>query len=139
MKSASMFRSLRRRNFRLFLGGQLVSNLGTWMQNVALAWLVLQVTHSPFDVGAVSAVQFVPALLFGAYGGVVADRFPKRNLLVLTQSGLALSAATLATLDLTGTALCGRSTASLSSRARSGPSTCPPARPSCPRWWAWTT
>ena len=98
----AMFRSLRRRNFRLFLSGQLVSNLGTWMQNVALVWLVLQITHSPFDVGVVSAVQFVPALLFGAYGGVVADRFPKRSLLVFTQSGLALSAATLATLDLTG-------------------------------------
>ncbi len=94
-----MFRSLRRRNFRLFLGGQLVSNLGTWMQNVALAWLVLQITHSPLDVGVVSAVQFVPSLVFGAYGGVVADRFRKRNLLVFTQSGLALAAATL---DLTG-------------------------------------
>jgi MFS family permease len=102
MKAPSLFRSLRRRNFRLFLSGQLVSNLGTWMQNVALAWLVLQITHSPLDVGVVSAVQFVPALAFGAYGGVVADRFPKRNLLVFTQSGLALAAATLATLDLTG-------------------------------------
>ena len=56
-----MFRSLRRRNFRLFLAGQLVSNLGTWMQNVALAWLVLQISHSPLDVGVVSAVQFVPS------------------------------------------------------------------------------
>jgi MFS family permease len=102
MKSPTMFRSLRRRNFRLFLGGQLVSNLGTWMQNVALAWLVLQITHSPLDVGVVSAVQFVPSLVFGAYGGVVADRFPKRGLLVFTQSGMALAAATLATLDLTG-------------------------------------
>ena len=102
MRAPSLFRSLRRRNFRLFLSGQLVSNLGTWMQNVALAWLVLQITHSPLDVGVVSAVQFVPALAFGAYGGVVADRFPKRNLLVFTQSGLALAAATLATLDLTG-------------------------------------
>ncbi|MGA3219403.1 MAG: MFS transporter [Acidimicrobiales bacterium] len=102
MKAPGLFRSLRRRNFRLFLGGQLVSSLGTWMQNVALAWLVLQITHSPLDVGVVSAVQFVPSLAFGAYGGVVADRFPKRNLLVFTQSGLALAAASLATLDLTG-------------------------------------
>ena len=102
MKGPTMFRSLRRRNFRLFLSGQLVSNLGTWMQNVALAWLVLQITHSPFDVGAVSAVQFVPALVFGAYGGVVADRFPKRSLLVCTQSGLALAAAGLAVIDLSG-------------------------------------
>ncbi len=97
-----MFRSLRRRNFRLFLAGQLVSNLGTWMQNVALVWLVLQISHSPFDVGVVSAVQFVPALAFSAYGGVVADRFAKRNLLVLTQSGMAVAAAALAALDLTG-------------------------------------
>jgi len=97
-----MFRSLRRRNFRLFLAGQLVSNLGTWMQNVALAWLVLQISHSPFDVGVVSAVQFVPSLAFSAYGGVVADRFAKRNLLVLTQSGMAVAAGALAALDLTG-------------------------------------
>jgi MFS family permease len=97
-----MFRSLRRRNFRLFLGGQLVSNLGTWMQNVALAWLVLQISHSPFDVGAVSAFQFVPSLALGAYGGVVADRFPKRTVLICTQSGLALTAAGLAVIDLTG-------------------------------------
>ncbi len=97
-----MFRSLRRRNFRLFLAGQLVSNLGTWMQNVALAWLVLQISHSPLDVGVVSAVQFVPSLAFSAYGGVVADRFPKRNLLLITQSGLAVAAAALAALDLSG-------------------------------------
>ena len=97
-----MFRSLRRRNFRLFLAGQLVSNLGTWMQNVALAWLVLQISHSPLDVGVVSAVQFVPSLAFSAYGGVVADRFAKRNLLLITQSGLAVAAAALAALDLSG-------------------------------------
>jgi MFS family permease len=72
------------------------------MQNVALAWLVLQISHSPFDVGVVSAVQFVPSLAFSAYGGVVADRFFKRNLLVFTQSGMAVAAAGLAVLDLTG-------------------------------------
>jgi MFS family permease len=97
-----MFRSLRRHNFRLFLAGQLVSNLGTWMQNVALAWLVLQISHSPLDVGVVSAVQFVPSLAFSAYGGVVADRFFKRNLLLLTQSGMAVAAAALGALDLSG-------------------------------------
>jgi MFS family permease len=102
MSSTGMFRSLRRRNFRLFLAGQLVSNLGTWMQNVALAWLVLQISHSPLDVGVVSAVQFVPSLAFSAYGGVVADRFFKRNLLLLTQSGMAVAAAALGALDLSG-------------------------------------
>ena len=102
MSSPGMFRSLRRRNFRLFLAGQLVSNLGTWMQNVALAWLVLQISHSPFDVGVVSAVQFVPSLAFSAYGGVVADRFAKRSLLLITQSGMAVAAAALAALDLSG-------------------------------------
>jgi MFS family permease len=91
--------SLRRRNFRLFLVGQLVSNSGTWMQNVALAWLVLQVSHSPLDVGLVSALQFVPSLLFGVYGGLVADRFPKRKVLVFTQGGMASAAAVLAILD----------------------------------------
>jgi MFS family permease len=97
-----VFRSLRRRNFRLFLAGQLVSNCGTWMQNVALAWLVLQVSHSPLAVGLVSSLQFLPSLLFGAYGGVVADRFIKRKVLVLTQSGMAAAAGALAVLDLTG-------------------------------------
>ena len=97
-----VFRTLRRRNFRLFLAGQLVSNCGTWMQNVALAWLVLQVSHSPLAVGLVSSLQFLPSLLFGAYGGVVADRFAKRRVLVLTQSGMAAAAAALAVLALTG-------------------------------------
>src|SRR5579875_1822215 len=104
MTTRSFFRSLRRRNFRLFLAGQLVSNLGTWMQNVALAWLVLEVSHSPLDVGLVSALQFLPSLLFGAYGGVVADRFAKRWLLVLTQSGMGAAAAVLSVLDFSGAA-----------------------------------
>ncbi len=99
MSTGRVLVSLRRRNFRLFLAGQLVSNSGTWMQNVALAWLVLQVSHSPLDVGLVSALQFLPSLVFGVYGGLVGDRFQKRKVLVITQGGMAFAAALLATLD----------------------------------------
>jgi MFS family permease len=96
------FRSMRTRNYRLFAYGQLVSNSGTWMQILALGWLVLRMTNSGFAVGIVTALQFVPMLLIGTYGGVIADRYDKRNVLVLTQSGMAVSAAGLAVLTLTG-------------------------------------
>ena len=96
------FRSMRTRNYRLFAYGQLVSNSGTWMQILALGWLVLRMTNSGFAVGIVTALQFVPMLLIGTYGGVIADRYDKRNVLILTQSGMAVSAAGLAVLTLTG-------------------------------------
>jgi MFS family permease len=96
------FRSMRTRNYRLFAYGQLVSNSGTWMQILALGWLVLRMTNSGFAVGVVTALQFVPMLLIGTYGGVIADRLDKRNVLIVTQSGMALSAAGLAALTLTG-------------------------------------
>jgi len=79
------FRSLRVRNYRLFFGGQLVSLIGTWMQTMALAWLVLNITHSPAQVGFIVAVQFIPTLVGGIHGGLVADRFDKRKILLVTQ------------------------------------------------------
>ena len=84
--------ALRIRNFRLFWFGQLVSGLGTWMQVVALAWLVLEQTHSPVALGTVTMLQFLPLLLFSLPGGVVADRIPKRRLLIGTQTLAALQA-----------------------------------------------
>ena len=80
------FAALQHRNYRLFFFGQLVSLIGTWMQNVAQAWLVYELTNSPFKLGVVSFCAGVPVLLFSLWAGVVADRVPKRRLLVVTQT-----------------------------------------------------
>jgi MFS family permease len=79
------FRSLGRRNYRLFWFGQLVSLAGTWMQDVALSWLVLSLTQSPVALGWTMTIRFLPALLFSLYGGVVADRLPKRQTIIVAQ------------------------------------------------------
>ena len=97
-----MFRSLRVRNYRLYAGGQLVSLTGTWMQRVAQDWLVLELTNSGTARGIVTALQFLPSLLFGLWGGLLADRYDKRKLLLATQTGLALVALILGVLDVTG-------------------------------------
>ncbi|HSS93174.1 MAG TPA: MFS transporter [Candidatus Dormibacteraeota bacterium] len=78
--------ALRHRNYRLFLAGQIVSTVGTWMQSVAMPWLALELTHNGLLVGLVLATQFTPVLLFSQVGGVVADRYRKRNVLLATQS-----------------------------------------------------
>src|SRR5947199_3848715 len=78
-------RAFRYRNYRLFFAGQLTSLVGTWMMTVAQSWLVLQLTGNPFDLGIVAAVQFVPVLILGLFGGVIADALPKRRTLVATQ------------------------------------------------------
>ena len=80
------FRSLRARNFRLYFFGQVVSVTGTWMQGVAQAWLVLQLTGSGAVLGLTTGLQFLPILLGGPLAGVLADRVDKRRLLVMTQS-----------------------------------------------------
>lgn len=97
------FASLRIRNYRLFVTSQIVANTGLWMQRVAQDWLVLQLTHSPAAVGLTVALQFTPMLLFGLFGGVLADRHSKRMLLIMTQITAGLLALTLAVLTLTGT------------------------------------
>ncbi|HSS62235.1 MAG TPA: MFS transporter [Candidatus Limnocylindrales bacterium] len=78
--------ALRHRNYRLFLTGQIISTIGTWMQSVAMPWLALQITHSGLLVGLVLAAQFTPILLGGQFGGIVADRFRKRSILLATQT-----------------------------------------------------
>ncbi|MEV5933840.1 MFS transporter [Streptomyces sp. NPDC052079] len=101
-RSNSMFSSLRVRNYRLFFLGQVVSNIGTWMQRIAQDWLVLSLTGSAAAVGITTALQFLPMLLFGLYGGVLVDRLRKRPTLFVTQSAMALTALALAVLTLTG-------------------------------------
>jgi MFS family permease len=81
-----MLGALRHRNYRLFLTGQVISTVGTWMQSVAMPWLALELTHSGLLVGLVLAAQFTPVLLGGPFGGLVADRYRKRNVLLATQS-----------------------------------------------------
>jgi MFS family permease len=80
------FSSLKNRNYRLYFIGQIISVSGTWMQRLAQAWLILTLTHNNgFALGIESGLQFLPVLIFGAWGGVIADRFDKRRLLYLTQ------------------------------------------------------
>jgi len=82
---SSGLRAFRHRNFRLFAGGQLISIIGTWMQQVAQAWLVLELGGDTFTIGALVAAQFLPVAIFGLFGGVVADNIPKRATLLFTQ------------------------------------------------------
>jgi len=101
-RSVNPFLALRHRNFRLFFFGQLISFAGTWMQRIAQAWLVLQLTNSPFLLGIVGALQWTPMLLLSLVGGVVADRVDKRNLIVVTQTLQMLQAFGLGFLVLSG-------------------------------------
>jgi MFS family permease len=99
------FRSLSIRNYRLYASGAVVSNVGTWMQRVAQDWLVLQLTHNNGTaLGITTGLQFLPILLLSPYAGLIADRFPKRRLLQVTQLSLALPALVLGLLAVTGVA-----------------------------------
>jgi MFS family permease len=102
------FSSLHVRNYRLYYLGQIISTSGTFMQTVAQAWLVLSLTHSGKALGLATALQYLPILLLGPYGGVVTDRIPKRKILFYTQSISGVLALVLGT---------------------------PPARPSTSSWW----
>ena len=96
------FIALRHRNFRLFWFGQMISLIGTWMQSIGQAWLVLTLTHSALLLGVVGALQFLPVLILALFGGVLADRLPKRTMLLCTQSFALLQAAVLWILVATG-------------------------------------
>src|SRR5438132_3359150 len=96
------FGSLDTHNYRLYFGGHLVSHTGSWMQNMAEAWLVLKLTGSGVAVGATFACRFLPVLLFGLWGGVVADRYDRRTVLLVTQSLSAVLAVALWIVVLTG-------------------------------------
>src|SRR5215510_5413662 len=96
------FSALNQRDFRVFWSGQLVSLVGSWMQRVGQAWLVLELTNSAFKLGLISSLQFTPVLLFAVPGGAIADRLSKRRLLMLTQTVLMLQALALTILVWTG-------------------------------------
>ena len=96
------FHSLRYRNYRLFFGGQIVSQTGSWMQRIALAWFILQLTHSPFDVGVMAFAQFAPYMLFGLFAGVLADRLDARRTVIATQVAQLVTASALAWIALGG-------------------------------------
>jgi predicted MFS family arabinose efflux permease len=92
------FSALRHRNFRLFFWGQLISVIGVWMQSTAQQWLVYRITGSQASLGMVTFINFLPVLLFSLFMGVVTDQFPRRKLLLLTQSWFMLLAVILALL-----------------------------------------
>ncbi len=96
------FRALRNPNYRLFWFGQVISMVGTWMQRIGQAWLVLRLTNSPLALGIVTACQTLPVLFFALFGGVIADRLPKRRLLVITQGIMLIQASLLALLTAGG-------------------------------------
>jgi MFS family permease len=99
------FASLRKhRNYRLFFSGQIVSLSGTWMQNVALAWFVVELTRSPLAVGVLAFCRFAPFTVFGLFSGVVADRFDNRRLMISTQIASMLVSVALAVLAFSGAA-----------------------------------
>src|SRR3989344_3833657 len=95
------FASLRIRNYRLYFIGQAVSMSGTWMQTVALGWFVLELTHSGTQLGIVTALQFLPMLFLGPWGGVITDRLNKRALLIVTQVVFGITAGILSILIFT--------------------------------------
>jgi MFS family permease len=94
------FSSLSNANYRKYFFGQTTSLVGTWMQSTAQSWLVLTLTHSATDIGLVVALQTLPVLLFGPYGGVIADRVDKRRLMIVLQMFMGIQAAVLAVLSL---------------------------------------
>lgn len=101
-KPGGTFSSLKIRNYRLFATGAVISNTGTWMSRITQDWLVLSLTGSATAVGITTALQFLPMLLFGLYGGVIADRLPKRKILLFSQAALGLCGVALAVLTLSG-------------------------------------
>ena len=97
------FAALKHYNYRLWFGGQVVSLVGTWMKSTAQGYLIYQITGSPFYLGLVGFVGGAPSLLFTLFGGVIADRLPRRMLLVITQTSMMVLAFILAVLTFTHT------------------------------------
>ena len=100
-KISGSFRALHHRNFKLFISGQAISTIGTWMQNIAQPWLVLVLTNNPLLLGVVVSAQTVPQMFLSFYAGVIVDRIPKRRILIITQSCYAILAFTLGFLTST--------------------------------------
>ena len=100
--AARQFSALEVHNFRMLFLGQVISLIGTWMQSVGLSWLALELTGSPVAIGLVTTAQFLPMMLFGLFGGVLADRLPRRKTLVIVQAAALVHAAFLGAIVLTG-------------------------------------
>ena len=98
----NLFRTLRHRNYRLFFGGQIISLIGTWMQQVALTWLVYRLTNSALLLGVVAFSSQLPTFLVGPFAGVIADRLNRHRILIATQCLAMMQAVILAVLSLTG-------------------------------------
>ena len=94
---------MRHRNYRLFFAGQGLSLIGTWMMTVAQSWLILQLTGDPLLLGVVAAVQWLPVLVLGLFGGLIADALPKRRTMLVTQGFAAILSLTMAILVISGT------------------------------------
>lgn len=101
-KTGKIFPALKHKNYRFYFSGQMVSLSGSWMQTVAQGWLVFQLTSSPFMVGLVTALQHMPILFFGVFGGVIVDRFNKQKLLLFTQAAALVLALILGLLTIAG-------------------------------------
>ena len=102
MKSDGALRAFQHRNYKILFPAFFLSNVGTWAQRIAQDWLVLELTGSAQILGLITALQFLPSLLLSLYGGLLADRFDKRMLLVITNVGAGLGSVTLGILVLTG-------------------------------------
>ncbi|MDD5137002.1 MAG: MFS transporter, partial [Candidatus Omnitrophica bacterium] len=100
---ATVFRTMRYRNFRLFFIGQGISLIGTWMEAIAMSWLVYRMTNSPFMLGIVGFSSQIPTFIFSPLAGLLADRMDRRRILLITQILSMLQAFILAVLTLTGT------------------------------------
>lgn len=98
----STFRTLSYRNFRLFFAGQGISLVGTWMQYVAMGWLVYRLTNSPFFLGVVGFASQIPTFIIGPFAGVIADRMNRHKILIVTQTLAMVQASILAVLTMTG-------------------------------------
>src|SRR6202049_4913804 len=96
------FRALRHRNYRFFIGGQIVSLSGTWMQNVAQSWLVYRLTHSELLLGTAWFCSQIPVFAFGSIGGVLSDRYSRHRIVIATQVLSMLQACALGVLTLAG-------------------------------------
>ncbi|HEY0272415.1 MAG TPA: MFS transporter, partial [Chitinophaga sp.] len=102
MNPALLFRSLRSRNFRLYFTGQFISLIGTWMQRVAIAWLVYRLTNSEFMLGLVSFAGLIPSLILSPYAGALADRHNRYNILFISQVASMLQSGAMAAMVLLG-------------------------------------
>ena len=94
------FPAFKSRNYKLYFSGQLISLIGTWLQIVALGWLVLKMTNSAFLIGLITALGSLPSLFFTLFGGVIVDRFPKKKILFITQGSAMILAITLGILTV---------------------------------------